>query len=314
MDKIIDQIVTWHTEGRKVALGIVLKTWGSAPRQPGSMMAIASDQQFIGSLSGGCIEGSVIAEAQQLGHFGGAKKLEYGVENEDAWEVGLACGGQIEILILLVTGESVEALKTLKRKTKNGQPASLQIMMKDGTMSVTTEKASDISSTDVIIQSDRVLVPMLPNPKLVIIGAVHIAQILAPLAIQTGYDVVIVDPREAFTDQPPFQDMTISNDWPDDYIKKHFPDQSTAIVALTHDAKLDDAALKFALRSPAFYIGALGSKKTQTSRDQRLVKEGFTPAQLTAIKGPVGLDIGAKTPAEIAVAIMAEIIATKRLG
>ncbi|WP_308910213.1 XdhC family protein [Pseudokordiimonas caeni] len=315
MDHELQTLISWHLAGQKVALAIVAETWGSAPRPAGSLMVIRKDQAFEGSVSGGCVEGAVIAEATELMHFGGAKRLNFSVADSEAWGAGLACGGQIRILLLAVDHALSEILGDTLKKLQAGKDTLLEIDMKRGTISIPRHVGDEISGSDTpIIEGDTLFLPVKSKPKLVVIGAVHIAQHLVQFANESGFAVTVVDPRGAFTDSRVFGKAEIVRDWPDDYLNSHEPDGRTAVVTLTHDPKLDDAALKVALRSDAFYIGALGSRKTHGARIERLKQYSFDTATLTRIQGPAGLKIGAVTPAEIALSIMAEIICIMRTG
>ncbi|GHF25302.1 XdhC/CoxI family protein [Kordiimonas sediminis] len=309
----IETLLKWHGEGHKTILAIVLSTWGSAPRQAGSMMVIRRDQAFEGSVSGGCVEGEVIAEAMTMLHFGGAKKLSYGISNENAWAVGLSCGGQIEILLITVEDSQAEHLETALKKIKNRKTEILEINTRTGEMSAPKILSTELRESPVPVMMDRLFfLPFRPADELVIVGAVHIAQALAPMAKDLGFDVTVVDPREAFAQEERFPGINLVTEWPDVYLRANTPSATTAVVLLTHSPKLDDAGLMVALKSPAFYIGALGSKNSHAERLERLRETGAEEESLQKIKGPIGLDIKAKTPKEIAVSILAEIIAEKR--
>lgn len=310
MEKIFGFLARWHAGGMKTALAIVTKTWGSAPRGVGSLMAIAEDGRFEGSVSGGCVEGTVVAEAQALVAKGGSKLLSFTVASEQAWEVGLACGGQIDIQIVALSGDIASFCETVQQVISSRKSGTIDIDLKTGNLVFHDENQIDtLSSSETGIQ-----LPVTPKPRLLIVGAVHIAQHLAPMAADTGFDVTLIDPRAAFTESRDFGSATLVADWPDEVLARMVPDAHTAVVTLTHDPKIDDAALAPALESNAFYIGCLGSKKTHAARLGRLSDAGFDTAALARIHGPVGLDIGAKTPAEIAVSILSEIISVQRRG
>ncbi|MFC4346994.1 XdhC family protein [Kordiimonas lipolytica] len=308
MEKIFASLSDWHQSGLKTALAVVTKTWGSAPRGVGSLMAIASDGRFEGSVSGGCVEGTVIAEANQLAHVGGSKFLSFTVSSEQAWEVSLACGGQIEILIIALSGDVSGKARALCDAIKARNAGYVAFDLNTGTFEFQPTGAP----SDLAFDDNRLTLPVTPKYRLMIIGAVHIAQHLAPIATDAGYDVTIIDPRAAFTESRSFGDATLIEDWPDDYLAKASLDGHTAVVTLTHDPKIDDVALIPALKSDVFYIGSLGSRKTHSARLSRLEKKDFSNEDLKRIHGPVGLDIGAKTPAEIAISIMAEITLVRR--
>ena len=328
----------WWNGGDRVALAIVVSTWGSSPSPAGSMMAIKESGDFVGSVSGGCVETEIIAEAQALIATRRTKLLNFGVANARAWQVGLACGGRLEVFLSpivddneLKVGMNVATLGQLVADQAINRPVVLATNLKDGRSSIIypdgkalpkpMEKirllAQEALRTDTpkknpIADSDLFVVPFNPPLRLIIVGAVHIAQALARIATLTGYQVILIDPRSAFATHERFPDLEISRDWPDEAITKLAPDHRTAVVALTHDPKLDDAALKSALDSSAFYIGALGSAKNQNARIARLKRSGVSDELIRRIHGPVGLPIGSKKPEEIALSIMAEMTAVLR--
>ncbi len=300
-----------QSEQSEVAIATVISTWGSAPRPQGSMMVIKADGLFEGSVSGGCIEGEVIHAGLDVIKSGGRKVLEFGVSNDDAIKVGLACGGTIRVLVEKLDAKMVEQIKTIQQSLANNRSA-LWLRPLEGSGKTSVLFGADIKQAQE--NGDKNLfLHMLETPiKLQIIGAVHIAQALNHMAKLNGFDVEVIDPRGAFAEAERMQNCTVVERWPDEALEDNPPTNRTAIVTLTHDPKLDDAALKIALNSEAFYIGCLGSKKTHTKRLERLSTEGFTSEQLERIHGPVGLDIGAKSASEIAVSILAEIISCYR--
>lgn len=316
----------WLRAGRKVALATVTKTWGSAPRQAGAQMAVREDGAFVGSVSGGCVEGAVIGEAQAALADGNSRNLIYGVTNEDAWAVGLACGGEIAIHVAPVLARERQTVDTLSRARRAGHAAVLATPLAGGESRVVfpDEEANafadaarvaarrDQSGTFEIDGGEWFLTVFNPPLDLVIVGAVHIAQPLSQMARLAGYGVRVVDPRAAFATAERFPETRLVHQWADEALGAEPLTMRSAVVALTHDPKLDDPALIVALRSPAFYIGALGSKNTHARRLQRLAEQGFTPDELARIRGPIGLNIGARTPAEIAVSIVAEMVQTLR--
>jgi xanthine dehydrogenase accessory factor len=296
----LQQAADWMAQGHTVAMATVIRTWGSAPRSIGSHLVIRADGLFEGSVSGGCVEGAVISEAQAALADGKSRVLSYGVSDAQAWEVGLACGGQIEILVQPnpVPALLAQVIETLAR----GEACAIVTDMATGLsqraeISVLASQRSDT-------QFVQLYQPVL---RLAVVGAVHIAQALVPMAQQLGYEVLLIDPRTAFADAARFAGVRISHDWPDEALRDWRITSRTAIVTLTHDPKLDDPALEAALRSNAFYIGALGSQKTHAARMARLQAAGFDAAALARINGPAGLRIGAKTPAEIAVSVLAQM-------
>jgi xanthine dehydrogenase accessory factor len=295
-------ITRWLEDGHACCLAIVTKTWGSAPRSVGSLMVIRGDGVFEGSVSGGCVEGAVISESIALIKSKSiSKMLSFSVANEDAWQVGLACGGEIEILLVHISIEKIDIFKEAHERILNRQDFSISLNTVDKDIKLGAS-AKESGFEDKVYH-----LSIAPRRQIIIVGAVHIAQKLCEVAVSADYDVVVIDPRAAFIDSRNFKGAAIVNDWPDEFLAAYRPDNQTALAVLTHDPKIDDLALKAALSSDVFYIGALGSLKTHASRIERLTKEGIDTSLLSKIKGPIGLNIGAKSPAEIAIAIMAEI-------
>jgi xanthine dehydrogenase accessory factor len=283
-------------------------------------MAVRGDGAFEGSVSGGCIEGAVVQAAVDAMSTGGSTVLEFGVTNERAWEVGLACGGRISVLVDSVSAELAALIEQVITAQREGQPVVLAMRLEDGARALlTSSDESEEWGGGEIARSLRVdrattlpngvfLRPYNPAPEAVIVGAVHIAQALVPMAEGAGFDVTVIDPRTAFATADRFPGARLLTVWPDEALSEVRLHGRTAVIALTHDPKIDDPILEAALDSPAFYIGALGGRKTHQQRVERLGAAGLDPAQLGRIRGPIGLPIGARTPEEIAVAILAEVV------
>jgi xanthine dehydrogenase accessory factor len=316
-DQIPEAALSWHRQGKGAALATVIETWGSAPRQAGSQLAISGAGEMVGSVSGGCVEGAVITEALDALADGKSRVLTFGVSDETAFAAGLACGGTIRVLVEPV-GDGPEALPEpllAEIAQARATPRALAVATRPDGWSRALLVPGQDAAADARFKSDRSGMEedgrfiAIHNPplRLIVIGAVHIAQPLLQIARTCGYAPTLIDPRAAFGSDARFPGETILDDWPDEALATLAPDARTAIVTLTHDPKLDDPAIRFALNSPAFYLGCLGSTRTHAKRVDRLTTEGFTPDQIAKIHAPVGLDIGAKTPAEIAVSIMAEI-------
>jgi len=316
LDAVLDRAAAWLADGRGVAFATVVRTWGSSPRPAGSKLATNDAGEFIGSVSGGCIEAAVIAEALEL--IAGRREqgvLSFGVSDETAWDVGLACGGKIDVFIEVASPARVRALREARAQKRTvvlltplSGSAGSRI---DDASSEPIERALRDDTAIVIDTADGPLLVEPHNPplRLVIVGAVHVAAPLAQIARIAGFAITIVDPRRAWATAERFPNDTLVTEWPDVALEALRIDARTAVVALTHDPKIDDPALVVAMRSRAFYIGCLGSKKTHAARRDRLATAG---SALDRLHGPVGLDIGAKSPAEIAVSILAEIIAALR--
>ncbi len=292
-------------EGHKVALATVIKTWGSSPRPVGAQLLIRDDGYIAGSVSGGCVETAVVQEAQSVFEIGVSKRLKYGVTSDNPFEVGIACGGQIEIWVEAIddTGLSLSMLERLANCEERGKAIDYVIDLTSEERSIDTPKFQ-MSATE----SDVFRLALRPLQRLFIVGAVHIAQELVPIAKSIGFKTIVIDNRDFFTNKERFADCDVLLEWPAEALKNAQLDSSCAVVTLTHDDKFDIPALEVALRSEAFYVGALGSRKTQATRNQELSSRGY---DVDKIHGPVGLSIGAKSPAEIAVSIMAEIIAIR---
>ena len=316
-DAILETALQWHQSGQGAVLATVVQTWGSAPRRVGSLMAVSGQSEIEGSVSGGCVEGAVVAEALDTLEDGQPRLLEYGITDGDAFAAGLACGGTIRIWLEPIGSvfpiADLVAL-TEKRAARqaigylcNTQTAARRIV---GPEDFPDRFLADRSGFE---DDDETFVTIHNPPlRLVVVGAVHIAQALVPLARIAGYDPIIVDPRAAFASPARFPGETLMHDWPDEALNALRLDARTAVVLLSHDPKLDDPALHAALQSDAFYIGALGSKRTHANRLDRLANAGFSADQKARIHGPVGLNIGSSGPAEIAVSILAEMTAVLR--
>lgn len=321
-DQIPEAALAWHRAGKGAALATVIETWGSAPRQAGSQLAISGEGEMLGSVSGGCVEGAVITEALDALQDRKSRVLTFGVSDETAFAAGLACGGTIRVLVEPI-GDGSEALPAslLEKLTEaRAAPHAAAIVTTPATWDRRLVQPGEDPAADARFRSDRSGMEedgrfiAIHNPplRLIVIGAVHIAQPLLQIARTCGYAPTLIDPRAAFGSHDRFPGESILDDWPDEALAALRPDARTAIVTLTHDPKLDDPAIRFALNSPAFYLGCLGSTRTHAKRVDRLTAEGFTPDQIAKIHAPVGLDIGAKTPAEIAVSIMAQVTSVLR--
>jgi len=332
---VVRQALAWRAAGRQVALATVARTWGSSPRPAGSKLAVNDAAEFVGSVSGGCIEGAVIQEALEVMATGGSRVLAFGVSDETAWDVGLACGGKVEVFVEAVAPDGGGGVaRGVLEALLDARSAHRQVVLVtplDGSahrlvpvatgpadpsdpLAVAVAEVARRDQAEVIDGAGgaRLFEPQLAPLRLIIVGAVHVAQPLAEMAGLAGFAVTIVDPRRAFATAARFPGQALVVRWPDVALGELAPDQRTAIVTLTHDPKLDDPALVAALATPAFYIGCLGSTKTHAQRRVRLGGPGLPAAALDRLRGPVGLRIGARTPAEIAVSVLAEIVAALR--
>ncbi|MDF0600610.1 XdhC family protein [Psychromarinibacter sp. C21-152] len=320
-DDIPEIALDWHRAGKGAVLATVVQTWGSAPRPTGSMLAVSGEGELMGSVSGGCVEGAVVAEAFDALDSGKATVLEFGVSDDEAFAVGLACGGTIRIMVQPVgdTGGLPEAtLAELVAARAERRPAAYVVDTADWSHRVAGPEAfpdrfrMDRSG----FEEDEKTFVAIHNPplRMAIVGAVHISQPLVQMARMAGYDPFLIDPREAFGSESRFPGEEISHDWPDEALAAWGLDARKAVVTLTHDPKIDDPAILTALKSEVFYLGCLGSRRTHGKRVARLQEAGVSEAEMARIHAPVGLDIGAMSPAEIAVSVMAEITQVLRKG
>ena len=318
MENMPELALEWHRAGRGAVLATVIETWGSAPRGAGSQMVVDGAGLMMGSVSGGCVEGAVVLEAAEALAEGQPRVLTYGVSDEDAFAVGLACGGTIRVLVEPVA-PWVAVLEGLVAARAAGAAVALvtdlggfdrRLLMAGEDAAVDARLRSDKSG----VEDGRFIAVHNPGLRLIVVGAVHIAQGLMAMARACGYAPVLIDPRSSFGAAARFPGEVILDDWPDEAMARLAPDARTAVVTLTHDPKLDDPALAAALRSGAFYVGCLGSKRTHAKRVERLVAQGFTGEEIARLHAPVGLDIGARNPAEIAVSIIAQITQVLRKG
>lgn len=314
----------WLARDGKVAVATVIDTWGSAPVSIGGQMVVGADGRFQGSVSGGCIEGEVIVEAEDILETGKPKTLTFGVADETAWRAGLPCGGQVQVFVERLDAKDGHLLDMAVRAREGRQGLVVRTKLEDGSKQVFERDdrnlPDDIADRFSTAKSQLKDLPegkvflhaLVPPARLLVIGATHIGQVLAQVAKLAGYEVEIVDPRTAFASADRFRDVTIHTEWPQDALPRLGLDPYTAVVALSHVGHIDDEALKLAVRSSCLYVGALGSSRNHAKRKERLTALGITAAELARIKSPIGLDIGAQTPAEIAVSVMAEVVLAVR--
>ena len=286
----------WRKSGHRAALGTIVKTWGSAPRPVGAMVAIRDDGQIVGSVSGGCVEDDLVDKVKAK--FAAAKKPElvtYGVTNEEATRWGLPCGGTLQLVLEPISERS--GLAELLQKVQSQQLVKRRVDMDSGRATLEPGRWQDVLEFD-----GRVLSAVHgPRWRLVLIGAGQLTRYLA----------VVVDPREEYAAGWDLESVKLDRGMPDDVVRELNLDGHSAVVALTHDPKLDDLALMEALKSAAFYVGAIGSKKNNDARRERLKEFDVSADEIARLRGPVGLYIGSKTPPEIAVAILAEMTAVR---
>lgn len=372
MVELFDTLEAWMSEGHRAALATVIETSGSSPRPVGSVMAVRDDGLIFGSVSGGCVEGAVVEEAQRVLAGGAPKVLEFsGLEPDELWKVGLSCGGRIRVLVERALGSQVAGHRSrgpapvagldpshhpiisstddlpsaseaslweeAARKTRAREPyvwvsvvgeevwhvlvkPSSQWVAKrpevaQATVNLAMRAFEERRSFKQAVEGRLAFFDYRPAPeRLIVVGAVHIAIPLIEFAKRLGFETVVIDPRASFADTERFvsaPDRAFA-EWPQEVLPRIGVDNETHAVLLTHDPKIDDEALRILLRSPVRYIGALGSKTTHGERRKRLADAGFSEEEVSRIHGPIGLDIGARSPEEIALAIMAEIVAVRR--
>ena len=340
MRDILEDVTRWTEQGKEIALATVVQTWGSSPRQEGAKMAISEGGEIAGSVSGGCVESAVAETGLQVLKSGKPQLVHFGVADETAWSVGLACGGSLDVFVERLDPEQFDFLRSLLVSEEpaasvtivSGPEANLgrklTVNMSDpstrfggldgGSDEQTVELALEVSEPSLLdldpegVQAFVDLIP--PPPTLVVVGGNQIAITLSRLAKTMDMRTVIVDPRRAFATAERFPEVDqLIQSWPGEAFETVPLTTSTAVVMLTHDPKIDEPALELALPSPAYYVGALGSKRTQAKRRDRLKELGLAEAEIDRLHGPVGLELGADNPDEIALSIMAEIVASRHL-
>ena len=304
---VLRQIAQWTAAGHRVVLGTIIRTWGSAPRPPGSAVAIRDDGLVAGSVSGGCIEDDLVDQARAGALTTGVPQvLRYGIDTDMAQRFGLPCGGMIELVLEPVWPRT--RLDELLARLSRGERVRRVLTLASGAVELQPATATDeLQLTETTLTTHHG-----PRWRLLLIGAGQMTQYLAQMASALDYQVIVCDPRDEYATGFEVPGATLLRSMPDDTVLEMKPDGHTAIIALTHDPKLDDLALMEALRSEAFYIGAIGSRVNQAKRRQRLIEHfGLTSEQLDRLHGPVGLKNGARTPPEIAVSILAELTAVR---
>lgn len=337
---IFNGISSWMNEGKSFAIATVTYTWGSAPRLVGASLAVSSDMEMIGSVSGGCVEGQVVKAALESLEQNKAQMLDFGIADETAWSVGLSCGGKMGVLIEPFVGISqhekeADIWTLLEKVVETNQGAVLVSSMEEGIpkrsliqadasvvgydlpkeVSFQALKAFAQRKNQIIEQGEsKYFATVVPRrSQLIAIGAAHITVDLVDIASQFGFETIVIDPRGIFSKKTQFTTAPdqMHDDWPQEVLENYPLDPFTYAVTLTHDTKIDDPALHILLKSNVAYIGALGSKRTHAKRVVRLQEAGFSEEEIARIHGPIGVNIKAKLPKEIALSIMAEIISVK---
>lgn len=323
---ILTRIRQLIAEKEQFAMATVVKTWRSSPRQAGSCLVVTKSGQMIGSVSGGCVENAVVMKALKVLETGKSELVKFGIANEDAWEVGLSCGGEVWVHIApfyqadlwAKLDESIAANMGVAMLT-NLNSGSHDLLNVDSTPTTDLAKLAleqygkranvllSFEGVDYFVHSFP------PKPKMLLIGSAHITAELIDLAHMYDFETIVIDPRDTFAHKTDFKTApdTLHVNWPQEVLGDYTLDNETYAVILSHDPKIDDEALKILLPSQVRYIGALGSRKTQAKRIERLKGYGFTDEQISRVKGPIGLNIGAMTAKEIALSVIAEVVKVK---
>ena len=307
MRELAESIQRWRSRGDRVALATVVATRRSAPRPVGAKLAISERGELQGSVSGGCVESDVAVQAAEVIAEGTPRLLTYGITDDMAWNVGLPCGGEIDVFVERFEGELPESDEPAVSVTVlEGERAGERRLL-------SLDAVEPGASRVVELDGETVFAEMLgPPPRVVVIGAIDTAEELCRAAKSLGWHTVVTDPRPALTTRerlPSPDELLVA--WPDEALEQLAPDRDTAVVVLTHEERLDVPALTSALEAEAFYVGAIGSRRTQAKRRERLLEAGVAEEQLERLSGPAGLDLGAQTPAETAVSILSEILAVR---
>ncbi len=356
MKELLDTLQTWQGEGTDIGRAVVVRTFGSAPRPEGAVLLYAADGRIAGSVSGGCVEGAAAEEIEAARTSGNARVIRYGISDEQAWDVGLACGGTIDVLVqpavpaaavdaavasLGAGGEGAAVVTPLPADSPPGEfgphepgvgapPEAALVVHEDGRLDGTLGDAGlDARLVDAAREALRrglsrtvelggrsLFIEVFPvRPRLVMVGAVEVARSLVRLATVLGFETIVVDGRTSFATEERFPDVDrLVIGWPDEVADQIGLGPNDAVAVLSHDVKFDEPAIIEALRRGCRYVGAVGSRKTQADRRQRLLDGGVSPDDRARLHGPIGLDLGGRAPAETALAILAEVVAERYGG
>ena len=356
MKELLDTLASWERDGVEIGRAVVVRTFGSSPRPEGAVLLYADDGRIAGSVSGGCVEGAAAEEIKHARSTGNARVIRYGISDEQAWDVGLACGGTIDVLVEPVApAVAIEAARRSMGAQGQGSavvtplpvdsppgtfgphepgegapPEAELVVTEDGRLTgslgtpdldaalidAATEALRRGLSRTVELGGRSVFIEVFPvRPRLVVVGGVEVARSLVRLARELGFETVLVDGRASFATPERFPDVDrLIVGWPDEVAEEIGLGPNDAVAVLSHDVKFDEPAIVEALRRGCRYVGAVGSRKTQADRHVRLLEAGVSPAQLAQLRGPVGLDLGGRAPAETALAILAEIVAERYGG
>lgn len=312
---IIAQVETWLHQDKPVWLCTILETWGSSPRPVGAMMACTLDGELAGSISGGCIEEDFLEQLREGSlrqRYADEQRpfvVHYGVSAEEQARLKLPCGGQLHVLVEYLAADNAnrQVFRALNQALDAHRRVSREVNLQSGTVAL-----RDVSSDDTVVMDEQTMLHSLsPRYKLLLLGAGDVARHVAELALVMDYEVTLCDPRPSYLDNWHVEGVHLSTELPDDLVRDGFSDPYSGVVALAHDPRVDDMALMEALKTPAFYIGAMGSDRTSANRRERLPELGLSAEEIARLYAPIGFPIGSKTPAEIAIAILAEITAVR---
>jgi xanthine dehydrogenase accessory factor len=326
IDEALSALRDWRAEGVEVALATVTSIEGSAPRELGAKLAIAADGRMAGSVSGGCVEGDVVEAALQVLANGSPQLRHYGISDEMALQVGLMCGGEIDVFVESVDSPAGDILSALVDRVERQVPVARVVAFERGTVGMITadavvgavvgaESARQALATGASRTFPGGFVDVInPPPRVWVVGAGHIAEHLVAFSERAGFAPIVVDPRRLFADQPRFSGVEVLSTWPDRAFAERGLRPSDSVVVLSHDPKIDEPALSAALTAEVAYVGAIGSRRAQADRAGRLARAGIGPERLARLHAPIGLDLGGRSPAEIALAIVAELVLVRHGG
>ncbi len=303
---LFEHLLKWLQQDQHCWLCTVIDAWGSAPRPVGSLMAFNSEGQTVGSLSGGCVEDDLLQRVLAEAPADAPQIVKYGVSAEENERLGLPCGGTLKIVVepLVANERSITHIANLLNASQQRQCVSRQLNLASGEFSVQPSGERETLH----VSDDRLIHTLGPRYRLLLIGGGELSRMLAQMALMFDYEIIVCDPRQQVIDAWPLAQVTALQGMPDDIVRDYVQDAFSIVLALTHDPRIDDMGLMEALQSPAFYVGALGSQKAAAKRRQRLQQLELPDSAIDRLHAPVGLAIGAKTPAEIAVAILADLI------
>ena len=309
MDSLDLQVLTqardWHIEGHPVWLVTVIETWGSAPRPPGALLAMRGDGQVVGSVSGGCVEDDLIERVRNGERVAKPSLINYGVTKEEAARFGLPCGGNLRLVQEPL--QNTAWIDEVLARTARHELVARTLSLETGTVGIESARRGEKFEFD----GTQLRALFGPRWRMLIIGAGQLSRVLAQMALALDFEVICCDPREEYHLSWEVPGTTFSKAMPDDLVLALQLDPHSAVIAVTHDPKLDDMVLLEALKSPAFYVGALGSRSNTVARKERLALFELSAEEIDRLHGPIGLDLGSKTPAEIAVSILAEVVAVR---